>query len=508
MSIGILAVKLRTALAVAAFSTLPLHAAATVWPAANWATATPAEMGMDQAKLEQAREYALTGGGSGYITRGGKLVLAWGNPADTYDLKSTTKSIGVTVLGLALKDGLVGLHDRAQLHLSDVGLPPETNAGTGWLDDITLLQLATHTAGFGGSGGYLPLDFEPGGAWGYSDAGSNWLADVLTVVYAGDLRALMFARVFNPLGITAADLTWRDNAYRSDTLRGFKRREFASGIKANVNAMARIGYLYLRRGLWGGQRILDESFIDAVSQPVPEVLGLPVENPATYFDASGHYGLLWWNNGAGTIPGVPRDAYWSWGLYESLIVVIPSLDIVAVRAGSAWRPGWNGDYSVIEPFIRPIAESSICVPNHRPAIDQDGDGFGAPCDCDDASASTYPGAPEVNDGTDNQCPLETGRGMIDEISGVSGFFTPGDRSNYSWPGQAGAKRYEVLRSSSAAITGACWTHPTPDLFWRDTAIPPAGGVYFYLVRPLEPHTGSWGKGEGRAERTLDGCSAF
>jgi len=486
-------------------ATVPLRAAETVWPTAEWAIATPAEMGMDQEKLEQARDYALTGDGSGYITRGGRVVLSWGDPATRFELKSTTKSIGVTALGLALKDGLVGLNDRAQLHLSDFGLPPANNANTGWLDDITLLRLATHTAGFVFTADYGHVDFEPGGTWAYSDGGANWLADVLTVVHSRDLRSLMFERVFNPLGITPSDLTWRDSAYRGDTIRGFKRREFASYNKANVDAMARIGYLYLRRGLWDGQRIVGEDFIDAASRPVPEVAGVPVGNPAVYFDAAEHYGLLWWNNGDGTLPNVPLDAYWSWGLYESLIVVIPSLDIVAVRAGDGWRGSWNADYEVIEPFIGSIAESATCVGNDPPATDGDGDGVGAPCDCDDARASTYPGAVEVNDAADNHCFGDSGHGMVDELSGVTGFYTPGDRSRYSWPGQAGATRYQVRRSTSKAFTGSCASYLTLDSHWTDPSIPAAGGVFFYLVRPLEPHPGSWGIGEAGAERTLDGC---
>jgi len=44
---------------------------------------------------------ALTGEGSGLITRHGRVVLAWGDPKKRYDLKSSTKSIGVTALGLA-----------------------------------------------------------------------------------------------------------------------------------------------------------------------------------------------------------------------------------------------------------------------------------------------------------------------------------------------------------------------------------------------------------------------
>jgi len=88
-----------------------------------------------------------------------------------------------------------------------------------------------------------------------------------------------------------------------------------------------------------------------------EIRGLPVVKPETYFNASNHYGLLWWNNADGTMKNVPRDTYWSWGLYDSLIVVIPSLDIVAARAGKSLNKARNSDYKAIEPFIEPIALS-------------------------------------------------------------------------------------------------------------------------------------------------------
>ncbi|MEN9935542.1 MAG: gamma-glutamyltransferase, partial [Chloroflexota bacterium] len=57
------------------------------------------------------------------------------------------------------------------------------------------------------------------------------------------------------------------------------------------------------------------------------------------------------------LPNVPRDAYWAWGLGDSLIVVIPSLDIVVARAGSGWRAGWNPNYAVLQPFLDPIVSS-------------------------------------------------------------------------------------------------------------------------------------------------------
>jgi CubicO group peptidase (beta-lactamase class C family) len=342
----------------------------TAWPTNGWISATPAEMGMDQIKLEEARDYALTGAGSGFITRGGKLVMSWGSLSQLYDLKSTTKSIGITILGLAMADGVADINDPAQIHLPGVGVPPQQNENTGWLDGIRLLHLATHTAGFDKPGGYINLLFEPGTTWAYSDGGANWLADILTVRYGQDLNDIIFERVFNKLGITDLDITWRDNLHRHDTINGIKRREIGSGISANVDAMARIGYLYLRQGIWDKERILPEDFTAQVGHPATSIAGLPVFQPEAYFAASDHYGLLWWNNGDGAIDGVPPDAYWSWGLYESFIIVIPSLDIVAARAGNSWREGWDGDYAIVESFIKPIVESVHGnPPNQTPVVD-------------------------------------------------------------------------------------------------------------------------------------------
>jgi hypothetical protein len=335
----------------------PASAEDVTWPLPNWEQASPAEVGMDKAKLEEARKYALTGGGSGYITRHGKLVMSWGDLKKRYDLKSTTKSIGVTALGLAIKDKKIALSDKVVHHHPTFAVPPDSNKKTGWIDQITIRHLATQTAGFEKSGGYTKLIFAPGTKWSYSDGGPNWLAECVTLAYKNDISDLMFERVFTPLGITKDDLRWRRNSYRDAKIDGVMRREFGSGVSANVDAMASIGYLYLHEGNWNGQQILPKSFVDAARTTVKDVVGLPEVDPKRYGNASDHYGLLWWNNADGTLENVPRDAYWSWGLYDSLIVVIPSLDIVVARAGKSWERNWDGHYDVLQPFFDPIVAS-------------------------------------------------------------------------------------------------------------------------------------------------------
>lgn len=331
----------------------------TIWPGDQWEEATPQEAGMDSASLLRARDYALTGEGSCIVARHGRVVLQWGDPSRTYDLKSSTKAIGVTAVGLALLDGkFQSLHEPASRYHPEFSAPPRPNEPNTWLGKISLFHLATQTAGFDKPGGSAELLFEPGEKWSYSDSGPNWLAECVTLAYGQDMLELMFERVFSPIGIGRDDLTWRENSYRPREISGVARRELGSGISANVDAMARIGYLYLRSGRWGDSQLLPAWFVDAARTTPYGVRGLEVLKPEEYGNASGHYGLLWWNNSDGAMKNVPRDAYWSWGLYDSLIVVIPSLDVVVARAGKSFpRVQGASHYASIEPFIEPIVMS-------------------------------------------------------------------------------------------------------------------------------------------------------
>ncbi len=342
---------------IAALLLAPIVYAETIFPDDSWQKATPSEAGMDEELLNQAKEFALTGDGCGYITRHGKLVLSWGDPKKKFDLKSTTKSFGATALAVTLKDGLIKLEDKASKYHPDFGVPPESNKDTGWLDDITIKHLATQTAGFEKPGGYEKLLFEPGTKWYYSDGGPNWLAECLTLIHKQDLEDFMFERVFTPIGIKKEDLRWRENAYRPHEIQGIKRREFGSGIHANVDAMARLGYLYLRNGKWKENQILPKDFVEQVREPLPFMTGLPEYDPSKHGNASDHYSLLWWNNADGTLEKVPTDAYWTWGLYDSMIVVFPSLDIVVSRTGKSWERTSDKHYDVLKPFFETIVES-------------------------------------------------------------------------------------------------------------------------------------------------------
>jgi CubicO group peptidase (beta-lactamase class C family) len=329
-----------------------------VWPGREWASLPPAEVGLDPARLAEAAAYA---GGAGIVVRRGHVACAWGDTRAVHHIQSATKSIGVTALGLAIADGKVRLEDAAARHHPWLGVPPEGNRATGWLEHITIRHLASMTAGFAKDGGYTGLLFPPGAMWAYSDGGANWLGECVTLAYRTDLAGLLRERVFRPLDIPPEELIWRDNAYRPDRLEGITRREIGAGVFASAGALAKIGLLYLARGRWGREQILPEAFVDGVSLTPPTQARLPVTEDALerFAGASAHYGLLWWSNADGSLPGVPRDAYWAWGLGDSLMLVLPSLGLAVARVGQPFpgerRPSY---YRVLAPFFVPLAAAA------------------------------------------------------------------------------------------------------------------------------------------------------
>ncbi len=134
-------------------------------------------------------------------------------------------------------------------------------------------------------------------------------------------------------------------------------------------------------------------------------------------------------------------------------------------------------------------------------VDGDADGACPPADCDDADSLRRPGAPEINDCADQQCPGDIGYGVSDETSGNSGFLDA-DVDRYSWPFQPGATLYQAARASDPAFSEDCTLFATSSTLWDDPTAPAPGAALYYLNRPLAPCAGSWGQDGAGVERTV------
>ncbi|HKY31375.1 MAG TPA: FG-GAP-like repeat-containing protein [Candidatus Polarisedimenticolia bacterium] len=189
--------------------------------------------------------------------------------------------------------------------------------------------------------------------------------------------------------------------------------------------------------------------------------------------------------------------------------------VTGLAGATAYR--WRSRTASPDPYFprspwMSLAGSAVTEKKLRTAgcVDGDGDGFGAfldpfcpgpLVDCDEADPTVYPGAPELNDGQDNQCPGDPGHGSTDEIGG-SIVLEPG--GDVCWSDSSGAVGYEVARSTSpdfvpcgillpAGGAGPCVADPD---------VPPPGGIFYYLLRATSPHVGSWGQDSDGNERSL------
>ena len=92
---------------------------------------------------------------------------------------------------------------------------------------------------------------------------------------------------------------------------------------------ARFGLLHLWDGVFEGDRVLPEGWVEFISTPAPA-------------DPSRRYGGLFWLNRSGSMDQVPEDAFWPSGFMGQQTVVIPSRNMVVVRLGPS--PRGSGRY--------------------------------------------------------------------------------------------------------------------------------------------------------------------
>lgn len=120
--------------------------------------------------------------------------------------------------------------------------------------------------------------------------------------------ALDYARekLFGPLGIT--DVFWRGDPQGASG--------GGAGLYLQPRDMAKLGELWLHDGLWDGQKLLPDGWIE-------QVRNAKVEMPIPGF----RYANLFW-----TIPA--KEVFMAVGYDRQLIVVLPELDIVAAFTGA------------------------------------------------------------------------------------------------------------------------------------------------------------------------------
>lgn len=302
------------------------------WPTEEWPTGDIPE-GVDAGEVQDAIDTAFGELSSDdksidsiIVVQGGKLVVEayndWG-PDEPHNSWSMAKSINSALIGILVGQGKLDINETVDA--------PEWSEPGDPRAEITLDQLLRMSSGLEWSESYSdpesdvvatlggdsdrahytadkPLEHEPGSVWYYSSGTANLIARSVAeeVGYGDDLTGWIDDELFAKLGIT----TVRHNLDNTGLISG------GSFIDMSPTDFARFGLLYARDGVWEGERILPEGWVDYSRMPTPN-------NP------EGTYGAQWWLD-----PERPK-VFNASGFNGQSIHVAPEQDLVIVTLSTA-----------------------------------------------------------------------------------------------------------------------------------------------------------------------------
>ncbi len=349
------------------------------FPGERWEEATPESRGVDSRRLELAVEYLRQRSGADgvdqlVIVRDGRII--WRGPSidARHGVWSVTKSFTSTVLGLLVDDGKCAVDDRASKYA------PELREH---YPDVTLRHFTTMTSGYRAAGdeprgGYThgpsrtpftpspdPLFTPPGSRYAYWDSAMNEFGRVLTCIAGEPIEELFRRRIAGPIGMDPEAWDWGDfgggDGPEGATVNGGSGNN-GKHVVISAREIARLGHLFLNRGVWNGKRLLSESWIDAATRvQVPDTL--PWAHEESDIDGRGCYGFNWWRNGRTASgrpkwPGAPPDTFAASGYNNNKLFVIPSWNMVIVRLGLDQGDVKIGD-EVLGAFIGKVGEAIV-----------------------------------------------------------------------------------------------------------------------------------------------------
>lgn len=161
-----------------------------------------------------------------------------------------------------------------------------------------------------------PLAHAPGTFWYYSSGSTNILSQLVREKFDSYVSLYSFTRdeLFSRIGI-------RDAVFEVDASGDFVGSSY---LYATARDYARFGLLYLNDGVFSGQRILPEGWVDYTRTPASA--------------SGGGYGALFWLNRDKSYPSAPEDMFSCLGHDGQMIFIIPSRDLVVVVLGFSHKP--------------------------------------------------------------------------------------------------------------------------------------------------------------------------
>ena len=323
------------------------------WPMGDLLPDEPLPAELDEGKVRAAVQAAFEPAegmtAAFVVTWKGRLVaeryrdgLDLHTPLESW---SMGKSLTATLMGILVQQGVYDLWQpapvpewqgegdpRAEIRIADIlrmssGIrcvnrgDPEYDAAMGYPDHLYLYTAGTDSYQWAAT---RPQQWPPNTIGRYRNCDpvlTNYLVRLGVEGRSGEYHSFPQRALFDRIGIR--DMVMETDPHGNFLIQGY---EFGTG-----RDWARLGNLYLQDGVWQGERILPEGFVEFVSTPAP----------AWVADGRPVYGGFFWINSTDAYP-IPRDAYYMAGAGNQKTFIIPSHDLVVVRLGH-YKGGSPGD---------------------------------------------------------------------------------------------------------------------------------------------------------------------
>ncbi|MFD2036621.1 serine hydrolase domain-containing protein [Belliella marina] len=299
----------------------------------NWETTSPSSLNWNSDRLHELYDVLEEGDTRGFIIlKEGKIVIEkyFGSQiigTQNFDKNSiwywasAGKTLTATLTGIAQQEGLLAVDEPSSKYLGEgwTSLHPEQE------QKITIWHQLTMTTGLDDgvdnnadfSPENLVFKTEPGTRWAYHNAPYTILDKVIAQASGESFGAYFESKIASRIGMIGQ---WQ-------TI-GFNNVYFS-----NTRSAARYGLLILANGFWEGRKVLDQDFLNQMTQSSQTM--------------NKSYGYLFWLNGKESymvptlqtgfsgpiIPNAPSDLVAGLGRDGQFVCIVPSQNLVLIRLG-------------------------------------------------------------------------------------------------------------------------------------------------------------------------------
>lgn len=332
-------------------------AAAGAHPRATAQAPAPALESAARAAAAQPRLHSLL------VSWRGELILehyarGW-TRARLANIKSASKSVIATLVGIAIERGLIkGVDDQLVRFFPELRRDPDPRKQQITIADLLTMRTGLASTSGGNYGSWVssrnwvryaldrPMVSDPGTSMEYSTGTSHLLSAILTKVSGTSTRLFAQRTLMQPLGITLAP--WQRDP----------QGIYMGGneMQMTPRQMVAFGELYRNGGRVNGTQVVPARWVDTSCEP----------RTVSRWNPDQRYGYGWWIR---DFDG--QQACFAWGYGGQYILVFRDLDLVVVTTSSPTdseeRRGYRRElFELIErDVLPPVAAASTAAANDR-----------------------------------------------------------------------------------------------------------------------------------------------